>query len=103
MRAAEHPAAGLHPVPDDLASAVLARGGHRMDRALEGVERVRLPFALDRNGLVVLVAANLTSRHGGRATRPGPRSLHATEARVRPLAASHLRHRAAVDAHDVGG
>src|ERR671921_340209 len=77
VRAAEHPLAGLDAVADDLAPAVLARRGHRVDRALERVERVRLAPALDRHGLVVLVATELACRHGARATRAAGRSLDA--------------------------
>src|SRR5919199_4228874 len=87
MRAAEHPPAGLDAVADDLAPAVLAGRCHRVDRALERVERVGLAPTLDRHRLVVVVAADLACRHGACATRAAPRSLHAAEARVRVLLA----------------
>lgn len=56
MSAAIHLASGLDPVADDLAAAMGARGGHRLDRAFEAVEGHRTTGASDLEGLVVIVA-----------------------------------------------
>src|SRR5690606_15360047 len=64
VRTAEEPAADLGPVADDLAAAVLADRCHPVDGALEAVEHVPLAGRDDLEGLVVLVPAHLTSRHG---------------------------------------
>src|SRR5438874_2484951 len=53
----------LDAVPDDPAVAVIAGRREGVDRALEGVERVRLAVADDLERLVVLVPAYLTLAH----------------------------------------
>src|SRR4051794_21438002 len=64
VRAAVDRPAGLHAVADDAAAAVRADGGERVDRAFEGVESPRPPARdLDRHRGVVLVAADIASRH----------------------------------------
>src|SRR5262245_28832107 len=65
-RAAEHVSLGvLDPVADDVGAAVVAPRREEMDRALEAVERMSAPPGVDRHGLVVVVAADVTSRHPG--------------------------------------
>src|SRR5919198_1209237 len=56
--------AGLDPVADDPAAAVLADRRQRVDGALEAVEGVARPLRDDLERLVVVVAANLAARHG---------------------------------------
>src|SRR6185295_760319 len=64
MTAAEQaPFRVFHSVADDPAAAVVARWGQELDRALEAVERVSTPPGIDRHGLVVLVATDVTSSH----------------------------------------
>src|SRR5262245_24082442 len=69
VRAAEHPAARLYPVPDDPAAAMLAHGRERVDRTLEAVEDVGRAPRLDAEGLVVVVVADLALRHSGTSRR----------------------------------
>lgn len=64
MRAAvEFSVAYFHAVPDDLAAAVFAARRHRMDRALEAVERATFPSFNDLKCLVVFVATDITLGH----------------------------------------
>jgi hypothetical protein len=63
VSAAEELASDLDAVADDLAPAVLADRRHSMDRALEAVERVPLAGRDHLERLVVVVAADLTTRH----------------------------------------
>src|SRR5712692_1520177 len=62
--AAEERAGGLHAVADDLAPAVRTDWGQSVDRALEAVERVSVTRHADLECLVVVVAADVTARHG---------------------------------------
>ena len=64
VRAAEVLAARLDAVPDDRTLAVEAARRERLDRALEGVERVGGPTDRDLERFVIGVAAALTWRHG---------------------------------------
>src|SRR5688572_13825398 len=61
--ATEEPAARLYPVPDDLASAVLADRGHGVYRALEAVEHVDRALRPHLERHVVVVTAHLTRGH----------------------------------------
>jgi hypothetical protein len=62
--AAVEAAGSLHAVADHPATAVLADGRHLVDGALEAVEHMDRTRGVDLEGLVVVVAAHLTSRHG---------------------------------------
>src|SRR5918997_4502603 len=64
VRAAEQAAVGLDAVADHADAAVLAGRRQRVDRALEAVEGVRGARRGHLDGLVVVVAADLTLRHG---------------------------------------
>src|SRR5437879_1692832 len=63
VRAAEELAVDLDAVADDLAAAVLAHRCHVVDGALEAVEGVVRAGGDDFEGLVVVVATDLTARH----------------------------------------
>src|SRR5436853_6367155 len=63
MSAAKDVAGRLDPMPDDLATAMRARGRHRLDRAFEAVEGHRAATAGDLEGLVVIVAADIALGH----------------------------------------
>src|SRR3974377_2324895 len=63
VRAAEESAAGLESVADDLAPAVIANRRHLLNRALEGIKRVGRTGGCHGEGLVVVVAAHLATRH----------------------------------------
>jgi hypothetical protein len=65
MSTAEVRAIGFDAVSDDPAPAVFATGSQGLNRALEAVEDVRFARLRDRERLVVVVAANFTSRHDG--------------------------------------
>src|SRR5262249_56084903 len=56
--AAEHASVGLHSVTDDTAPAVLAGRRHRVDRALEAIERPRPTPVRDLERLSVIVSAH---------------------------------------------
>jgi N-acetylmuramic acid 6-phosphate (MurNAc-6-P) etherase len=60
---AEHPPVRLETMADDPATAVLAGGSERVNRALEAVEDVRLASEADLEGLVVFVPADLAAGH----------------------------------------
>ncbi len=60
---AEDAPAGLHTMADNAASAMLAAWSHRVDSALEAVERPLPPALLDLKRLRVVVAAHVTTRH----------------------------------------
>jgi hypothetical protein len=63
VRAAEHLPAGFHPMPDDLASAVLALRRHHRNRAFEAVEHVGLAVFPQLKRFVVIVAAQFAFSH----------------------------------------
>src|SRR5262249_34357320 len=54
---------GLHSVTDDTAPAVLAGRRHRVDRALEAIERPRPTPVRDLERLSVIVSAHVTTCH----------------------------------------
>src|SRR5690606_6225353 len=62
--AAEEGAVAFDPVADDPALAVRAGRGDRVDRAFERVEGAGAQRALDGEGLVVVVAADVAGGHG---------------------------------------
>src|SRR5688572_11472190 len=63
--AAEDPVAALDAVADHAAAAVRAARRQRMDRAFEAVEGVGGAAGhCHRQGLVVIVSAHFTARHG---------------------------------------
>ena len=53
----------LDAMPDGRTLAVRAPGRHRVDRTFEPVERHRLTSLRDAKGLVVVIAAHVTSCH----------------------------------------
>jgi hypothetical protein len=61
--ATEELPADLHSLPDDLAVAVLAYRSDRVDGTLKAVERVVGSRRNKLESLVVIVSANLTTRH----------------------------------------
>src|SRR5512147_849004 len=61
VRAAEELAASLQAVTDDPAAAVVADRRHLLDRTLERIECVCRAGRRQRERLVVVVAAHLTS------------------------------------------
>jgi hypothetical protein len=63
MGATIHSRACLHAMTDHGALAVGTTGCYRMDCAFETVECHGLPGLCDLEGLVVVVAANIASRH----------------------------------------
>jgi hypothetical protein len=63
MAAAIKAAARLDAVADDFASAMLALGRERMDRALEAIEIMGDAVDHDFERLVVFVTANFTTIH----------------------------------------
>ena len=63
MRAAEHAAVLFETVPDDPHAAMRAGGCERMNRAFEGIERVRTAVFDDLKCLVVIIAAGFTGSH----------------------------------------
>src|SRR5688572_30047176 len=63
--AAEDAPVGLDAVANHPATAVLARRGETVDRALEAVERVGRAGHRDVEGLVVFVSAHFTPGHRG--------------------------------------
>ena len=63
VRAAVGLSVRLDAVADDAALAVRARRSEYMDRALEAVEGMLLSALGDQEGLVVVVAADLTLSH----------------------------------------
>ncbi len=60
---AVHLVACLYAVADDSASATRTRRRKLVDRALEAVESVTTPLSSDLEGLVVIVTADLATRH----------------------------------------
>jgi hypothetical protein len=64
MGAAEHLTVLFHAVTEDAAAAMQALRGYALRRALDAVEGVRATGVPYLEGLVVVVAANITSRHG---------------------------------------
>src|SRR5207302_9333473 len=62
--AAEEGAFLLEPVPDDADAAMGTGRRQRVDRALERIEGVGCAALGDLKGLVVIVTAGFTSRHG---------------------------------------
>lgn len=63
MGTAVEGAIGLHPVPDDLATAMAALWGQSMDGALKTVEYVGLSIHPDFECLVILVSADFAFGH----------------------------------------
>lgn len=63
MGAAINRAAVLNAVSNHGTLAVRAPGGHGVDCTLEAVERHRLVTLRDAEGLVVIIAANVTGCH----------------------------------------
>src|SRR5262245_3836696 len=63
VRAAEDPALRLDPVTDHSTAAVLARGRHGLDGALEGIEDAASALLHDLHGPLVLVATDIAARH----------------------------------------
>ena len=63
VRAAEDPALGFDPVTDDAAAAVRALRRQFVDRTLEAVEGVRRACRAYLERLIVLVSADVASRH----------------------------------------
>src|SRR5689334_24139873 len=63
VRAAEPLAVGLHALADDLHPAVLADGGHAVDRTGEAVEHMHSALCVDLEGHSVVIAADFTFRH----------------------------------------
>lgn len=53
----------LHPVPDDLDSAVGTTGCHGMDRALKAIERTTLTSLDDLKSLVIFISTDITLSH----------------------------------------
>jgi hypothetical protein len=64
VSAAEESSADFHAVPDDAATTMAARGGHRGDGTFEAVEDPRRSVARHLERLVIVVAALFASRHG---------------------------------------
>jgi len=64
MCAAEEAAANLYPMPDHSALAMLANGGHQLNRALEAVKYVPRTCSFDYEGLVIFIAADFAICHG---------------------------------------
>ena len=64
MRAAKHLTVALNSVADDATIAVTAMRGKCMDGALERIERVPGAVERYREGLVVVITANLADCHG---------------------------------------
>src|SRR5690606_25408119 len=62
--AAKKDAVLLYAVADHAATAMGTTGGKLMNGAFEAVEDVLLARHLDRNGFVILVAADFASSHG---------------------------------------
>jgi hypothetical protein len=63
MCATEHPVPYLYSMPNNAAGTMTASWRDRLDRTLEAVERMPLPFDVNFKALVVLVAANFASGH----------------------------------------
>src|ERR1039457_7403408 len=61
--ATKYLARGFHAVTDDLSSASIALGRHRVDGAFETVEDVGLAVPSDLKGLVVIVSAVFAPGH----------------------------------------
>jgi hypothetical protein len=62
--AAEDFASRLNPMANYPTFAVRAARSHRVNGTLEAVERHRLRAQGDAEGLIVIVAANVTASHG---------------------------------------
>ena len=63
MFAAENLAADFDPMPHHSATAMAARRGECVNRALERIEGMALTVKRDRERLRVVVAANFTNGH----------------------------------------
>src|SRR5690349_19327544 len=62
----------LDALPDDLHPAVLADGGHAMDRTGEAVEHMDSALCVHLEGHSVVIAANFTFRHAPQGEPPPP-------------------------------